>query len=119
MPLFQPFQPTQTYDDHRKEIKLLLNPCENKYEYLDEQSRAIMLKTIGFFEQKGKNKLKSDYHDKVWYADFIEFIKKEKIFSTLLTPLACGMEGCRWDTYRNCAFNEILGFYGLPYWYTW
>ena len=98
---------------------MLLNPCENKYEYLDEQSRAIMLKTIGFFEQKGKNKLKSDYHDKVWYADFIEFIKKEKIFSTLLTPLACGMEGCRWDTYRNCAFNEILGFYGLPYWYTW
>jgi acyl-CoA dehydrogenase len=78
-----------------------------------------MLKTIGFFEQKGKNKLKSDYHDKVWYADFIEFIKKEKIFSTLLTPLACGVGSCRWDTFRNCAFNEILGFYGLPYWYTW
>jgi len=72
MPLFQPFQPTQTYDDHRKETKLLLNPCENKYEYLDEQSRAIMLKTIGFFEQKGKKKLKSDYHDKVCYADFTE-----------------------------------------------
>ena len=119
MPLFQPFQPTQTYDDHRKETKLLLNPCENKYEYLDEQSRAIMLKTIGFFEQKGKKKLKSDYHDKVWYADFIEFIKKEKIFSTLLTPSACGVGSCRWDTFRNCAFNEILGFYGLPYWYTW
>ena len=98
---------------------MLLNPCENKYEYLDEQSRAIMLKTIGFFEQKGKKKLKSDYHDKVWYADFIEFIKKEKIFSTLLTPSACGVGSCRWDTFRNCAFNEILGFYGLPYWYTW
>ena len=25
----------------------------------------------------------------------------------------------RWDTFRNCDFNEILGFYGLPYWYTW
>jgi len=91
----------------------------NKYDYLDEQSRDIMLKTIGFFEKKGKNKLTSDYHAKVWYADFIEFIKKEKIFSTLLTPSALGREGCRWDTYRNCAFNEILGFYGLPYWYTW
>ena len=78
-----------------------------------------MLKTIDFFEKKGKEKLKSDYHDKVWYADFIDFLKKEKIFATLLTPSAYGGEDCRWDTYRNCDFNEILGFYGLPYWYTW
>jgi acyl-CoA dehydrogenase len=78
-----------------------------------------MLKTIEFFENKGKTKLKSDYHEKVWYADFIEFLKREKVFATLLTPSAYGGEGCRWDTYRNCAFNEILGFYGLPYWYTW
>jgi acyl-CoA dehydrogenase len=98
---------------------LILNPCENKYEYLDEKSKSIMLKTIEFFENKGKEKLKSDYHKKVWYADFIEFLKKEKVFATLLTPSAYGGEGCRWDTYRNCAFNEILGFYGLPYWYTW
>ena len=98
---------------------MILNPKENKYEYLDEKSRAIMLKTIAFFENKGKEKLKSDYHGKVWYADFIAFLKKEKIFYTLLTPAAYGGEGCRWDTYRNCAFNEILGFYGLPYWYTW
>ena len=98
---------------------MLLNPGENKYEYLDEKSRSIMLKTIEFFESKGKAKLKSDYHENVWYADFIEFVKKEKVFATLLTPSAHGGEGCRWDTYRNCAFNEILGFYGLPYWYTW
>jgi acyl-CoA dehydrogenase len=25
----------------------------------------------------------------------------------------------RWDTARNCAFNEISAFYGLQYWYTW
>ena len=78
-----------------------------------------MLKTIEFFETKGKVKLKSDYEGRVWYEDFIEFLKREKVFATLLTPLAYGEEGCRWDTYRNCAFNEILGFYGLPYWYTW
>ena len=78
-----------------------------------------MLKTIEFFETKGKVKLKSDYEGRVWYADFIEFLKREKVFATLLTPSAYGEEGCRWDTYRNCAFNEILGFYGLPYWYTW
>ena len=78
-----------------------------------------MLKTIEFFETKGKIKLKSDYEGRVWYEDFIEFLKREKVFATLLTPSVYGEEGCRWDTYRNCAFNEILGFYGLPYWYTW
>ena len=98
---------------------LILNPGKNQYEHLDEKSRAIMLKTIEFFESKGKTKLKSDYHDRVWYADFIDFLKREKIFATLLTPSNYGEAGCRWDTYRNCAFNEILGFYGLPYWYTW
>jgi len=25
----------------------------------------------------------------------------------------------RWDTWRNCEFNEILAFYALHYWYTW
>jgi acyl-CoA dehydrogenase len=99
--------------------KMILNPKENQYEYLDEESRSIMLKTIEFFENKGKEKLKSDYNGRVWYADFIDFLKREKVFATLLTPSKYGVKDCRWDTYRNCAFNEILGFYGLPYWYTW
>ena len=111
----RPTEPSQL----QGEKIMLLNPRENRYEYLDEKSRSIMLKTIAFFENKGKEKLKADYHAKVWYADFIEFLKREKIFYTLLTPSAYGGDDCRWDTYRNCAFNEILGFYGLPYWYTW
>lgn len=78
-----------------------------------------MLKTIDFFENKGKQKLKEDDHERVWYSDFLEFIKKEKIFATLLTPSGYGDEDSRWDTWRICEFNEILGFYGLCYWYTW
>jgi acyl-CoA dehydrogenase len=78
-----------------------------------------MLKTIQFFEGKGKNKLKADDRDCVWYADFLDFQKKEKIFATLLTPTEYGGSNCRWDTWRNCEFNEILAFYGLGYWYTW
>lgn len=97
----------------------ILNPKNETFDHLDEASREIMKKTIDFFEKKGKEKLKSDYHAKVWYADFLEFVKKEKIFATLLTPSQYGEEGYRWDTARNCDFNEILGFYGLPYWYTW
>lgn len=97
----------------------LLNPQKEIYAHLDDESRIIMKKTIAFFENKGKEKLKEDYHAKAWYSDFLEFVKDEKIFAKLLTPSTYGSEGCRWDTSRNCDFNEILGFYGLPYWYTW
>ncbi|MBF0411706.1 MAG: acyl-CoA dehydrogenase [Desulfamplus sp.] len=97
----------------------LLNPKTENFEHLDAESKEIMRKTINFFESKGKDKLKEDYHGKIWYADFLEFVKQEKIFYKLLTPSKYGKAGCRWDTARNCDFNEILGFYGLPYWYTW
>lgn len=97
----------------------ILNPATETFEHLDIESREIMTKTVDFFESKGKERLKADYHGKVWYADFLEFIKKEQIFSKLLTPSQYGKDGCRWDTTRNCDFSEILGFYGLPYWYTW
>jgi acyl-CoA dehydrogenase len=98
---------------------LLLNPKKHERYYPDEPSRDIMLKTIQFFESKGKRKLKADDRECVWYADFLDFQKQEKIFSTLLTPSVYGGQDCRWDTWRNCEFNEILGFYGLGYWYTW
>ncbi len=98
---------------------ILLNPKMNKYEYLDEKSREIMLKTIDFFETKGKKRLKEDDRERVWNYDFVEFLKKEKIFSTLMTPAGYGSDDAKWNSFRNCAFNEILGFYGSCYWYTW
>ena len=100
---------------------MLLNPKNETFAHLDERSREIMLKTVEFFEKKGKKKLKEDYHNRVWYSDFLDFVKENKIFSTLLTPAeyADGDSDVRWDTSRICDFNEILGFYGLAYWYTW
>jgi acyl-CoA dehydrogenase len=98
---------------------ILLNPKQHNRSYKDERSRDIMVKTIDFFERKGKQKLKEDDRNRVWYEDFLQFIKENEIFYTLLTPEKYGEEGCRWDTWRNCEFNEILGFYGLHYWYTW
>ena len=80
-----------------------------------------MQKTIEFFENKGLRRIKEDDHERTWYADFLEFIAREQIFAKLMTPSshADGAEGMRWDSWRNCEFNEILGFYGLAYWYTW
>jgi acyl-CoA dehydrogenase len=97
----------------------LLNPKTEKYDHLDEKSRNLMLKTIEFFEKKGKHKVLEDDHNKVWYGDFLEFVKKEKAFSILMTPQGYGEKDSRWDSNRIMAFNEILGFYGLCYWYTW
>jgi acyl-CoA dehydrogenase len=99
---------------------ILLNPKHLNRFYADERSREIMYKTVAFFENKGLRKVKEDDHARTWYADFLEFVNREKIFATLLTPSAySGSEDQRWDTWRNCEFNEILGFYGLAYWYTW
>jgi len=99
----------------------LLNPKTQNFEHLDTESKKIMEKTIDFFETRGKKRLKSDYHEKIWYGDFLEFLKKNQIFATLLTPskYAIDNENARWDTRRICDFNEILGFYNLSYWYTW
>lgn len=99
--------------------KLLLNPKDVDYSHLDDPSRQLLKKTIDFFEQKGKAKLLDDDHNRVWYSDFLNFSKEEKLFATFLTPAQYGGPGCRWDTNRNCAINEVLGFYGLSYWYTW
>ncbi|UCB59946.1 MAG: acyl-CoA dehydrogenase [Candidatus Bathyarchaeota archaeon] len=98
---------------------LLLNPNKHNRQYPDKESRDIMLKTIEFFENKGKIRLKNDDHERVWYQDFLDFVKKEKIFAKLLTPERYGDAGFRWDTWRIMEFNEILAFYGLHYWYAW
>ena len=100
-------------------MEILLNPKRHDRVYPDERSREIMRKTIEFFERKGKRRLKEDFHARLWYADFLDFVKREKIFATMCTPAGYGAADARWDTWRVCEFAEILGFYGLQYWYTW
>jgi len=98
---------------------ILLDPNNPDRPYADARSAEIMRKTIGFFEAKGKKKLLEDYYARPWYADFLEFVKKERIFASMCTPAGEGASDARWDTWRNCEFAEILGFYGLQHWYTW
>ena len=95
----------------------LLNPKEFAQSYPDQETKQIMLKTINFFESMGLAKIKADYESRRWYTEFLEFNKKEKIFATLLTPKGYGKGSARWDTCRITDFAEILGFYGLTYWY--
>ena len=100
-------------------MNYLLQPKKYKSLMADEGSKAIMNKTIAFFEKMGKTRLLDDYNKKIWYSEFIDFIGKEQIFAKLLTPkeYAGGDPDCRWDTARNSEFSEILAFYGPGYWY--
>jgi acyl-CoA dehydrogenase len=101
---------------------ILLNPRDPGHAGDDERTRALMRDTVEFFETKGKQRLLEDYYDRVWYADFLAYAKEHRILATMCTPegeaLTAGKDA-RWDTWRVCQFAEILGFYGLQYWYTW
>ncbi|MDT4938760.1 MAG: acyl-CoA dehydrogenase [Pseudonocardiales bacterium] len=98
---------------------LLFNPDTYDPAQFDAETRRLLRSTIDWFEQRGKVALLEDYHDRIFYADFLDFAAKERLFATFFTPLpdAGGDPDKRWDTSRNAALAEILGFYGLNYWY--
>ena len=100
---------------------MLFNPSSEQFKNLDPRTREMMAKTVEFFENKGLDEIKDDDHERLWYQGFLDFIKENQIFSSMLTPPDFGVDdpNARWDTYRNCVFNEIIGFYGLSYWYAW
>nr|WP_218026827.1 acyl-CoA dehydrogenase family protein [Nocardia inohanensis] len=99
----------------------MLNPNTVDLSGYDPQTQRLLRATIDWFEQRGKRTLLRQYNETTWYADYLEFAAKEKLFATLLTPALEG-EGDpdkRWDTSRIAAFSEIAAFYGLGYWYAW
>ncbi|HEY3447834.1 MAG TPA: hypothetical protein VGK67_15870 [Myxococcales bacterium] len=77
---------------------LLLNPQRFQSLCPDAPSRELVHKTIAFFEQKGLDRIKKDDHERTWYADFLEFQKKEKLFATFLTPATARRAGTRCAT---------------------
>ncbi len=97
---------------------LLINPLKNNPDYADPKTRELMQKVIDFFESKGLKNIKADWHGKVWNHDFVDFMRDNQVFATLMTPAGYGNESSCWDTWRNATFAEIVGFYGITYWYT-
>jgi acyl-CoA dehydrogenase len=98
---------------------ILLNPEHPDRPGDDARTTELMRQTIDFFESKGKKRLLEDYYAHGWYSDFLEHAKKHRLLATMCTPAGEGAPDARWDTWRVCQFAEILGFYGLQYWYTW
>lgn len=98
---------------------LLLNPNTFDPPGLDPESARQLRALIEWFEARGKTRLLRDDLDAAWVGDFLDFVKQERLFATFLTPseFADGDPAKRWDTSRNAVLSEILGFYGLSYWY--
>ncbi|HEX6342660.1 acyl-CoA dehydrogenase [Umezawaea sp.] len=99
----------------------LFDPNSYDPKHLDEESRRLLRATIDWFEDRGKRQLTKDDQERVWYTEFLDFVKREKLFATFQTPAADanGHPDKRWDAARNAALSEVLGFYGLQYWYAW
>ncbi len=99
----------------------LFDPTKFDTSRFDVETSRQLQALIAFFENRGKARLLSDNLDAVWTADFLDFVAEEKLFATFCTPAeyADGDPNKRWDAARNAALSEILGFYGLPYWYAW
>ena len=98
---------------------LLFNPRTYDPAALDPESRRVLLATIEWFESRGKGVLKEHDRDRVWYGDFLDFVKRSAYSPRCDAGRGGAPDGKRWDTSRICEFNEITAFYGLPYWYTW
>ncbi|MFJ4536684.1 acyl-CoA dehydrogenase family protein [Streptomyces tibetensis] len=101
---------------------LLFNPRTYDPAHFDPETRRLLRATVDWFEERGKRRLIEDYRTRAWLGDFLAFAAKEGLFATFLTPASASAEGegdKRWDTARIAALNEILGFYGLDYWYAW
>jgi acyl-CoA dehydrogenase len=98
---------------------LLFNPDTYDPVQFDPETRRQLRAVIDWFEERGKRKLLRDDLDAVWVSDFLDLVKRERIFATFFTPSEYGIgdPNKRWDTSRNAALSEIFGFYGLAYWY--
>ncbi|MFC9504161.1 acyl-CoA dehydrogenase family protein [Streptomyces sp. NPDC057002] len=102
--------------------QLLFNPRTYDPAHFDPETRRLLRATVDWFEERGKRRLIEDYRTRAWLGEFLAFAAKENLFATFLTPSSAAAQGepdKRWDTARIAALNEILGFYGLDYWYAW
>jgi acyl-CoA dehydrogenase len=91
---------------------LLFNPNTYDPQQFDEETRRLLRATIDWFEGQGKKRILDDDLTAQWPAEFVDFVKREKLFATFLTPSEFGSADARsteggsnpdkrWDGARN------------------
>ena len=98
---------------------ILLNPKQHRASLRRRALRRGDAETIAFFETKGKDKLLADYYEPGLVRRLPRLREGEPHLRDHVHAGRRGRADGRWDTWRICEFAEILGFYGLQYWYTW
>lgn len=102
---------------------LLFSPSRYDASGYDDETRRALSAVREFFEAKGEARLRAEYADATWYADFLEMLQRERIFGLFGTPASVGEQlgqpSARWDTARNNDLSELIGWYSLEHWYAW
>ena len=65
---------------------LLFDPNTYDPQQFDEETRRLLRATIDWFEGQGKKRILDADLAAQWPADFVDFVKREKLFATFLTP---------------------------------
>ena len=75
---------------------LLFNPNTYDPQQFDAETRRLLRATIDWFEGQGKKRILDDDLAAQWPADFVAFVKREKLFATFLTPSPLTAAPARW-----------------------
>ena len=95
----------------------LFNPKTFSGAHPDQRNNDMLAAVADWFEAKGLESIKKDWHDKVWNHSFVEFMKENQVLATLMTPDGYA-DDAAWNSRRNVEFAEMVGYYGVTYWYT-
>ena len=68
----------------------LFNPKTYRGGHADAHTNNMLQAVTDWFEKRGLERLKADYHDRAWNYDFVDFMKSEQVLATLMTPEGYG-----------------------------
>jgi acyl-CoA dehydrogenase len=80
----------------------------------DPATRAV----VEFFEAKGAAALKEEDRREAWYADWVEYQARHRLYATLLTPAAYSSAGGRFDLRRLTRLVEAFAYFSPAHAYS-
>ncbi len=78
----------------------------------------IVAKLAEFFEAKGLAKLKEEDQREEWYADWIEYQARHRIYATVLAPKQFAKLGGAFDLLRLVRLLEVFAYYSPSHGYS-
>ena len=86
-----------------------------KSRYTDDQTVKAL---ADFFEKKGLARLKEEDRNEIWYDDFLEHVKKHRIFARFLSPKKYSSLGHEFDFLSLGRYLETFAYYSPSHGYS-